>query len=469
MFPQVRPGTSSGGVRPERSLTQGLNERQGRGFWSLYRGRFLLPCGCSRALGSPASIFAGDCYRRGPVPRRGWRRSFLAFRSLYWPLQLLGIAGLFRLVPLLALLIAIALSQHAGCARRTSSTRVRTQTTKDASLTAPGRQEATWEPVAAIVAAGLVVAEWSGGSFNALRFGVSGVDSYWYHMPLAAVFAQSGSVVAPHNINNDNVIEFYPATSELLHAVGIVLLGSDFLSPLVNLLWLALALFAAWCIGKRFGVASIAIVATSMVLGTIEIIASQPGSAYDDVAGVALFLSALALLANVDGLWLPGVRAQGVWVAALAAGLTIGIKDTFIVSVAALTCCVIALLPRGQRGRGGCCGAWSHLRRAGSGMSEMRTTRATLFRTSISDSGRSSSRHRRAKSGAPFGSSSSMDMHGGTTSFQACDRISARMVGAGGLWPAWASSLGHSSLSDGFSLPAPSQDARAVRRELLAP
>ena len=172
-------------------------------------------------------------------------------------------------------------------------------------------------------------------------------------MPLAATFAHSGMVIAPHNINNDNVIEFYPATSELLHAVGIVLLGSDFLSPLVNLFWLALALFAAWCLGKRFGVAAISVVATSMVLGTIEVIASQPGTAYDDVTGAALILAALALLAHVDGLWLRGESLQGLWVAALAAGLTLGIKDTFVVSVAALTLCVIAVLPRGQRARQG--------------------------------------------------------------------------------------------------------------------
>lgn len=266
--------------------------------------------------------------------------------------QLLGIVGLFRLVPLLVFLIALALATW-WLQRVSGVHSSTTQPEKAVALSAPGRREARWEPVSAIVAVGLVVAEWSGGSFNALRFGVSGVDSYWYHMPLAAVFAQSGSVLAPHNINNDNVIEFYPATSELLHAVGIVLLGSDFLSPLVNLFWLALALFAAWCLGKRFGVASMAVVGTAMLLGTIDIIASQPGSAYDDVTGCALFLSALALLASVDGLWLPGESPQGVWVAALAAGLTIGIKDTFIVSVAALTCCVIALLPRGQRGRGG--------------------------------------------------------------------------------------------------------------------
>ena len=81
------------------------------------------------------------------------------------------------------------------------------KTTKHVSLTVGGREEAWWEPLSAIAGAGLVVAEWAGGSFDSLRYGVSGVDSNWYHMPLAAVFAESGSVLVPHNINNDNVIE----------------------------------------------------------------------------------------------------------------------------------------------------------------------------------------------------------------------------------------------------------------------
>ena len=80
----------------------------------------------------------------------------------------------------------------------------------------------------AILAVSLVAAEWGAGTLHALRDGVSGVDSLWYHMPISAGFVQSGSVAALHNINNDNVIEFYPATSELLHAVSILLLGSDF-------------------------------------------------------------------------------------------------------------------------------------------------------------------------------------------------------------------------------------------------
>jgi hypothetical protein len=172
-------------------------------------------------------------------------------------------------------------------------------------------------------------------------------------MPFAASFVQTGSVSSLHNIANDNVIQFYPATSELLHAVGMLFLGSDFLSPLVNMAWLFLALLAGWCLGRRYGVGSISIMATSAVLGTSEMVGSAPGSAYNDIVGLALLLSALAVLAHVDALWYPRSSFQGLWVAALAAGLAIGVKVTFIIPVAALTIGVIALLPVGQRVRRG--------------------------------------------------------------------------------------------------------------------
>ena len=172
-------------------------------------------------------------------------------------------------------------------------------------------------------------------------------------MPLSAGFVQSGSVASLHNINNDNVIEFYPATSELLHAVGILLFGSDFLSPLVNALWLGLALFAAWCLGRRYGVGSLTTMATALVLGTTEVIADEPGSAYNDLVGTALVLAALALLAYVDVPWGQRGHVRGLWTVALAAGLAVGVKDTFVFPVAALTVGIIALLPRGERTRQG--------------------------------------------------------------------------------------------------------------------
>ena len=203
------------------------------------------------------------------------------------------------------------------------------------------------------MAVSLVVAEWSAGTIRALQDGVSGIDSLWYHMPISAGFVQSGSVATLHNINNDNVIEFYPATSELLHAVGILLFGSDFLSPFMNIMWLGLALFAAWCLGRRYGVGSLTTMATALVLGTTEVIADEPGTAYNDLVGTALILAALALLAYVDVPWGRRGHVRGLWTVALAAGLAVGVKDTFLFPVAALTVSVIALLPRGQRTRQG--------------------------------------------------------------------------------------------------------------------
>lgn len=267
--------------------------------------------------------------------------------------EALGTIGLFRVFPLVGVLAAVSFLAVMWGKRSGDSDATVPDRIKHSSVIAPSRKEARWEPVAAVLAIGLVIAEWSAGTIHALRNGVGGIDTFWYHMPLAARFVQTGSVISLHNINNDNVIEFYPATSELLHAVGILLVGTDFLSPLANMTWLLFALFAAWCLGRRYGVGSISIVATSMVLGTTAVIGSEPGSSYNDIVGVALVLASLGLLAYVDGLWAARRDFQGLWVAALAAGLAVGVKDTLIIPVAALTVGVIVLSPRGQRRRRG--------------------------------------------------------------------------------------------------------------------
>jgi hypothetical protein len=267
--------------------------------------------------------------------------------------QALGTVGLFRVGPLVIALVLVALLTFCVGMIGTSDPKPVTAVTAQSPVAPHRRQEAKWEPVAAILAVSLVAAEWSAGTIHALQDGVSGIDSLWYHMPISAGFVQSGSVVSLHNISNDNVIEFYPATSELLHAVGMLLFGSDLLSPLANAMWLGFALFAAWCLGRRYGVGSLTTMATALVLGTTEVIADEPGTAYNDLVGTALILAALALLAYVDAPWARRGHVRGLWTVALAAGLAVGVKDTFVFPVAALTIAVIALLPRGQRTRQG--------------------------------------------------------------------------------------------------------------------
>ncbi|HSD23762.1 MAG TPA: hypothetical protein VLB79_05475, partial [Solirubrobacterales bacterium] len=96
---------------------------------------------------------------------------------------------------------------------------------------------------------------------------------------------------------------FYPQVSELIHAGGILLYGNDFLSPLLNLAWLCLALFAGWCIGRPYGSGATGLAAVASVMGANLLFSRQPGNANNDVVAIALFLSSLALLVNSRWPW----------------------------------------------------------------------------------------------------------------------------------------------------------------------
>ena len=106
---------------------------------------------------------------------------------------------------------------------------------------------------AALAAVAVVVAEWSTKTVAAYHHGIGSTDSLWYHMPFAARFVQDGSITALHYVDSEPVTVFFPASSELLHSFGIMLMGNDVLSPILNTLWLGLAFLAAWCIGRPFG------------------------------------------------------------------------------------------------------------------------------------------------------------------------------------------------------------------------
>ena len=85
-------------------------------------------------------------------------------------------------------------------------------------------------------------------------------DTLWYHGPFAARIADTGSVWGMHFTDPLYLNWFYPENSELLHAAGIVLFNRDIFSPLVNFGWLGVALLAAWCIGRPYGVAPLSLV-----------------------------------------------------------------------------------------------------------------------------------------------------------------------------------------------------------------
>ncbi len=194
----------------------------------------------------------------------------------------------------------------------------------------------------------LVAAQWAGPTLLAFDRGIYGGDSLWYHMPFAAHIAQTGSVTELLYVDPLYLNWFYPQNSELLHADGLLLFGNDFISPLLNLGWLGLALFAAWCAGRPYGAGAATVAAVAALMAANLLFSRQPGNANNDVVAIAFFVSSVAILLNTR--WLPGAFPVGALVVAgLAAGLSIGTKLTVVPPVLALTLGVILIAGAGQR------------------------------------------------------------------------------------------------------------------------
>jgi hypothetical protein len=196
----------------------------------------------------------------------------------------------------------------------------------------------------AAVAVVFVSAQWVLQTANALGSGMLSFDTLWYHMPFAAHFAQTGSVTAIQFTQADPFVAYFPANSELFHAVGLVALHGDFLSPLLNLMWLSLALLAAWCLGRPWRAQALTLTAGCLVMSLPVLSATQPGEAFNDTAGLASLLAAAALALNA-----PKGRSTLI-VAGFALGLSAGTKLTFLVPALCLLVGIVLLAPPGRRG-----------------------------------------------------------------------------------------------------------------------
>ena len=261
----------------------------------------------------------------------------LALSMLIVTLQMIGSFGLLREGWMVASCVAVGLS-GAAVGR----------------LKAPrGAEPARPPPVpgwalalAAIVAA-IAVGEWSIPSQLDLGRGIFSGDSTWYHLPFSVRFAQSHSTWGLLFTDPLALTAwFYPASSELLGSVGIILFKSDWLSPLINIGWLALGLLAAYCIGRPFGVGPATLVAAAIALDSGVLLLTQAGEARNDAMGIALLIAFAALLAD-------GYRAGGpgpLALAGLAGGLAASVKLTILAPVAAAT--LVALVAVALRKRG---------------------------------------------------------------------------------------------------------------------
>ena len=126
---------------------------------------------------------------------------------------------------------------------------------------------------------------------------MTGFDSTWYHGPFAAGFFQSGDTWSLHFIAPQFLAWFYPANSEIFHAIGMLAFGRDLLSPLLNLGWFVGCLFACWCIGRPYRVAPVSLALGAIAL-SVPALADQAGEARNDIVGIFFLLAAVAVAVN---------------------------------------------------------------------------------------------------------------------------------------------------------------------------
>ncbi|MET0557499.1 MAG: hypothetical protein ABW065_02335 [Solirubrobacterales bacterium] len=316
--------------------------------------------GCLSVIGIVAAVGLGGYWlRRWIVPEFSGALARLADATiavalLLLSLEILGTLSILRLGWIVLLTIAIGL----GAALLGWEKAPR----NGQEVTAPRVQKvALW---IALGVASFTVAEWTFPAQLSLDQGMFGGDTTWYHMPFAATIAQEHSTIHLHFTDPLRLAAwFYPQSSELINGAGIVVFKSDWLSPLINLAWLAIALLAAWCIGRPYKVGPATLVAAALVLDAGVMIETQPGEGRNDIMGLAFLIAFAAFLINGHQRRAPDSGAvqdapdrdaplldKGPLIlAGISAGLAASVKTTFLVPVAAITIGMIIFSGRGRR------------------------------------------------------------------------------------------------------------------------
>jgi len=299
-------------------------------------GRFALGAACLLVVLASLALAAVNVRRHwladwGGAPAR-LAEIVIALATLVAILELLGTVGWFELAPIVA---ACAAAGGASLLLTADAPRARRPPRRATGLVGAG---------IAVAVTAAVAAEWTGPTLQAYDVGIRTFDSVWYHLPWAASFAQTGHIAPLRFTDIEYLTAFYPATAEMLHGLGIVLFRHDTLSPVLNLIWAVLVLFAAWCVGRTRGAGAAATAGVAVVLATPMMNSSQAGSAANDIVGMFFLLAAVALVLGGD------CRTPALVLAAVAAGLAIGTKLSLVAPALALAVGVVAIAPRGRRG-----------------------------------------------------------------------------------------------------------------------
>ncbi|MDX6617271.1 MAG: hypothetical protein QOD60_2362 [Solirubrobacterales bacterium] len=279
----------------------------------------------------------------------------LGLGILVLTLEIVGVVGLYH--PGWVLVVGIAAGLGIGLAA----------TPRGEGIGPPSPEVSLFLLALTTVAATAVAAHWAFPTQAGLDHGMYLPNSTWHNMPFAARFVQDHTVggllfTEPLKLS----VWFYPQNSELLHSAGILFMQNDFLSPLINMGWLAGCLLAAWCIGRPYAVGATALIGVGLILDENMLLLYQPGDAKNDVMGLFFFLAAAAILINGEAerrratstadssasreergpFGLPRFSRFGtgpLLVASLAAGLSLGTKINMLAPLGALTIGVIVV------------------------------------------------------------------------------------------------------------------------------
>lgn len=319
-------------------------------------GRFLL--GVIELAAIIAPVYLGAIFlRRTLFP--GWNGAasrlaeiVLAISGLILVAELVGVVGLYRPAFMIAGSLIAAAATILLCRRYGPEHEI-----------APLPRPPVTRLVMGLALAGAIAVTWHWAVRTqfGLDAGMFLPNTTWHNAPFAARFVQDSYIGALHFTEPLRLtVWFYPQNSELLHSIGILSLGTDVLSPVINIGWLVLALLAAWVIGRPYGVGAAALIAVAIVFDTTMLLLYEPGDAKNDVMGLFCLLAAIALLVNGEAQRKASGKTTGEtpWdrfglgpliVAALAAGIAAGTRLNMLAPVALLTLAVIFLGFRGER------------------------------------------------------------------------------------------------------------------------
>jgi hypothetical protein len=206
----------------------------------------------------------------------------------------------------------------------------------------PTRPSGRVERVVACIAVAVVGAQWISHTAGALGHGMTEGDTLWYHGVFAARFVQEGRLDILPDLGNA-AQAFFPANSQMYHAIAFFPFDRDVLSLPFNLVLAGLALLAAYCVGRRRGLGALCVAACAVVLGLPGIVGVHPGQATNDVLCATFLLVAVALL--LEG----GITPMALGLASVASALSLGTKLTVSVPLTVLTVLIVVEAIRRRR------------------------------------------------------------------------------------------------------------------------